>query len=394
MLLLGINDSPSDDGPAVSGAGAADEISIELHEQLRTGVTDNDLDAVTRALLSGPVACSVDQLDAEGCSCLHLACVHGFEKVTKLLIDLGAKVNVLSTQADTPLHYATFARHLDIVKLLLAHGADPTMQNHDGVSSMDVASEPRLKEMLTAASTNRKRSNGGAAACEDDDSCSDDETIKISRSTPEKRARKGSGRAPKTTARGRGRGGRRRTRQPKSTKAQQSMIQNAAVVPAAVQQLHEAIKQGDIEMVQSEISLGTPLDAPDALGRFSLHVCAQYNQIKIARLVLDAGVDVDSVGPRRSTPLHLAAEAGHHDMVAVLLEYNADSQCINDLGHTPAAVAMDPDIKLMLLGEYIALPLSLRCFKSLTNESLFHRRCCTQERHRSFQGKEIKQHER
>lgn len=350
------------DGIGGSGSGPTEPATTQsrevLLEQLQTGVISNDAVVVQQVLSASSALAIVNELNAEGCSCLHLACVHGLKEVTSLLIMHGATVNILSTQADTPLHYATFAKHTDIVHVLLAAGADPTMQNHDGVSSIDVASEQSLKDVLTAAAATRKRSHSESSVGGDSGPEGFDGSSGGGGGAAEKPGKKRSTtRAPKGAGRGRGTGGRRRGRQSKD-KANGS---RPASADAKTPQLYEAIKQGNVAEVRKEISLGTPLDAADVLGRSPLHLCAQYNQIEIARLVLEAGTDVDPIGPRRSTPLHLAAEASHRDMVALLLEYGSDFRCENDLGHTAEHVAKDPIITSMLAGAALPLTLHLEC---------------------------------
>ncbi|KAI8088912.1 acyl CoA binding protein-domain-containing protein [Halteromyces radiatus] len=47
----------------------------------------------------------VDTKDEEGLTALHHACDRGYTDMVKLLIDLGADVNALTNDSETPLHY-------------------------------------------------------------------------------------------------------------------------------------------------------------------------------------------------------------------------------------------------------------------------------------------------
>eukprot|EP00041_Stephanoeca_diplocostata_P022552 m.539758 g.539758 ORF g.539758 m.539758 type:complete len:515 (-) comp22092_c0_seq3:882-2426(-) len=142
------------DGAGGDNADAGASISPEDMQALRKAVEANETATVERVLArygTGTRA-FIDALDDEGCTCLHLASVHGSTGCAAALLRHGAAVNIGSVQADTPLHYATYADHRDIILLLLRHGARPTLTNSDGVSSLDLASGDVLVELQRATS--------------------------------------------------------------------------------------------------------------------------------------------------------------------------------------------------------------------------------------------------
>lgn len=53
----------------------------------------------------------------------------------------GADVNARDKYGSTPLHWATYYGHVEVVRLLLEWGADPTVRDKDGKSPLDVARE-------------------------------------------------------------------------------------------------------------------------------------------------------------------------------------------------------------------------------------------------------------
>ncbi len=72
----------------------------------------------------------VDQVDKDGWTALHYAARFGKRKSVLLLIQKGANLNKLDMlYEDSPLHHAVIGNHLEIVDLLLKHGANPNIRN-------------------------------------------------------------------------------------------------------------------------------------------------------------------------------------------------------------------------------------------------------------------------
>lgn len=85
-----------------------------------------------------------------------------------------------------------------------------------------------------------------------------------------------------------------------------------------------AIEQEDTKKIAYLLKAG-------ASATYHLTCAAQSGTVKAARQLLDAGADVNAKA-RHWTPLHLAARAGDHAMVDLLVEYGAQvDHCANDL---------------------------------------------------------------
>lgn len=69
--------------------------------------------------------------DAEGATALHWASRNGHADSAQLLLDAKCDVNALDTLGWTPLMAATFSNSPEVVRLLLAHGADPRFESTD-----------------------------------------------------------------------------------------------------------------------------------------------------------------------------------------------------------------------------------------------------------------------
>lgn len=82
----------------------------------------------------------VNETDGEGRTPLHVACVNKDYDKAEALLGAGAQVDPLDKWGNTPLNSAVFEKDaLDLVKLLIEHGADPTIGNINGHSPLSEA---------------------------------------------------------------------------------------------------------------------------------------------------------------------------------------------------------------------------------------------------------------
>jgi ankyrin repeat protein len=100
-----------------------------------------------------------------GRSALHPAAEHGRVTVATVLLERGAAVNDQVTtgwlgEGDTPLHVAVLKKDVQVVSLLLAHGASPDVKGQWGLTPLDVAKqqegEQRIADLLEAARASAK----------------------------------------------------------------------------------------------------------------------------------------------------------------------------------------------------------------------------------------------
>jgi len=95
-------------------------VVTEKYDDLHEAVKEDDIFAVRCFLLRGA---DVNAKDEYGNTPLHFAAWHGHREVIEVLIDKGANVNSKAGNGLTPLELAVVAAQKDIPALLRKHGA-------------------------------------------------------------------------------------------------------------------------------------------------------------------------------------------------------------------------------------------------------------------------------
>ena len=137
-----------------------------LAERLRTGVAPDAFDAAFEAAALGDVGSLATAVDAtpgivheqsgDGWTALHLAAAFGTPEAVQLLLDRGAPVDAVSTNAqkNQPLHAAlALGRNPETIRILLDAGADPNARQTGGytaIFSAAAANRRDLVELLVA----------------------------------------------------------------------------------------------------------------------------------------------------------------------------------------------------------------------------------------------------
>jgi ankyrin repeat protein len=99
-----------------------------------------------------------------------------------------------------------------------------------------------------------------------------------------------------------------------------------------------AAYHGHVKVVRVLLEGGANIERANGYGSTALHIAAWNGQLDVCRLLLDWGAKVD-VLRRKNTPLHDAAERGHLSVVKLLVESGADVGVKNDRGQTASDVA-------------------------------------------------------
>ena len=89
--------------------------------------------------------------------------------------------------------------------------------------------------------------------------------------------------------------------------------------------LHDAVKDGDLARLQELIAAGEDLTAQYKFVGTALHQAALSNNIDAARLLIEAGTDVNlPVSASQQTALHIAAAGGSVEVAVLLIEAGAN----------------------------------------------------------------------
>jgi hypothetical protein len=104
---------------------------------------------------------------------------------------------------------------------------------------------------------------------------------------------------------------------------------------APVIDIHTAVVTDNLEAVRQHIAAGSDLNVRDPFGGSSpLISAAVFGKTEAARILIDAGVDINFQNNDGSTALHSAAFFCRPEIVKLLLEKKADKALKNKFGAT------------------------------------------------------------
>lgn len=121
--------------------------------------------------------------------------------------------------------------------------------------------------------------------------------------------------------------------------------------------LFVAIFASEVDEVRRQLDRGEPVDATDTVGHSALWVAAARGEMDIVNLLLSHGAEVDfrsrACGLEKGmTPLLIAAENDHRDVVERLLTAGARGDLKLDDGRGAADLLINPEIKALLTGAH------------------------------------------
>lgn len=271
--------------------------------------------AVVETLLQHMGEGVLDDTDHRGGTALHFAAANGHAAVTALLLSKGAQIYATDDNRSTPLMDACSTGRLDVVQMLLQHGATQGLEWTDrwGRTAMHNAADKGYEDVVACL-----LDHGAKAAVTD-----------------------AYGKTPLMEA---------------CTAGPLSLVNILAQHMEGQgldskdddgrTALHRAAKRGHADMVACLLSHGAKTTITDTDGKTPLmEACSAGHLEAMHRLVQHMDRQgLEMTDWRGRTALHRAAEGRHEEVVRALLLAGADSTARDKAGATPRAVMREPHI--------------------------------------------------
>jgi len=121
--------------------------------------------------------------------------------------------------------------------------------------------------------------------------------------------------------------------------------------PACVVDLPTACYDGDLSMVRALLETsGANKDLADEYGYTPLHLACEQGHVEVVRRLIESGANKDLADKYGETPLHIACIEGHLEVARLLIQSGANNNLADDEGQTPLHIACrNTDHKMSLL---------------------------------------------
>lgn len=108
-----------------------------------------------------------------------------------------------------------------------------------------------------------------------------------------------------------------------------------ARIPNDLTEFLSAVKEGDVDKVETLIGSGADIKEALPNGMNALHISCIAGLMQLADLLIRRGLDVNSAMANGLTPMHLAVQSNNQSMVGLLLAKKGDPNRPNEEGRTP-----------------------------------------------------------
>jgi ankyrin repeat protein len=278
--------------------------------------TKTDQLEIVNVLVSLPNV-DLNTMNLQGFSALHMACINRNAELVRVLLAAGANVNISDESNNTPLHTASDYGNIDVVNALIAAGADVNASTVRTERTFPFPSE--VTPLQRASSAGRLEVVRALLAAGADVNRRDD-----------------MGRSPLFLA---AHGNLVLLQVLLDAGADVNSRNNDGQTP-----LHNAcLIYGCVEVVQALIASGADVNRSDIDGNTPLHVASEYQRMDVIQNLVAAGADVNRKDHAGRTPLYMASWNGYTEVVRALIAVGADVNRNDHRGRSPLEQAIDND---------------------------------------------------
>jgi ankyrin repeat protein/beta-lactamase regulating signal transducer with metallopeptidase domain len=278
---------------------------------------------------------------------LHHAAKTGDVEVVKKLIAQGADLNEKDKDGSTPLHEAAGNGRRDVARLLLEKGANVEVADASGQTPLHRAARfgsRHICALLLAkgASVNATDSRGNTVLHAALDRQEVDRSLfeLLLAKGADVKARNEQGETPLHLA---CKARRPATYTEQRERAADVLLAHGAEIDATdksgLTPLHVAVENGQEKVVGLLLAKGADVRTTATDGTTLLHRAVKRGQLDMVELFLNRGIDVNSAQSDGRTALHLAAGTGKNNIVEALIARGADVKARDVRGETPAGLA-------------------------------------------------------
>ncbi len=284
------------------------------------------------------------------------ASMKGHTDIVKILLEYGTDPNVVGLNKITALQSAVAMNHKDIVKLLLKHGVNTELKSKDGLTALHIAIIKKyisIAKLLIENKANvHAKDDKGILALHMAAGISGGHrivTLLIEKGANiDAKSLRGVTALALSVHKD----------NPKSTMV---LINKGADLyvedDRGLTVLHDIVVKEKIELVELLIRKGVSFNIGTRNQNITpLMLAVHSKNLKITKILLESGVEIDAQNEVGFTALHSAVDYGNQEITELLLQYGANPSVLSQEGISPIAyakVGQNPDYEIAeLLSEY------------------------------------------
>lgn len=272
-----------------------------LHIAASVGVMD-----VADCLLGAGVP--IDVTCERGITPVYFAIQTGNPNIVGYFLNKGANLFHKNEDGNTPLHWACSAPHPNyigpvrkkMVNLLISQGADLGATNNEGKTPRDMAMENQLEETIAEIDRHLHVAPKPVTSIPSVKSEEDDEPV-----------------------------------EERSYNFEPFRGVHLGTLPSNLTPMHQAVKDGEPEKVQTQIARGGTVHDVMAGGMKPIHITGVTGVMSVTELLLKYGVPIDDTCDHHLTAMFFAVLLNNYNMVGYLVSRGANINHQDEIGRTP-----------------------------------------------------------